>query len=103
MSGSGGRFIRAVRAGKPAIQASVSGSMLAADVVAHAGFDGCWLDLQHGQLDPGDLSALVSVLAAHDLSVTVRVPANEPGVITRALDAGAYAIVCPDVRTAAAA
>jgi 4-hydroxy-2-oxoheptanedioate aldolase len=95
----GGKFIEAVRGGRRAIQAGVSSSALAADVVAHAGFDGCWIDLQHGQLDPGDLSPLVAVIAPHDVTVTVRVPTNEPGVIARALDAGAYVIVCPDVRT----
>jgi 4-hydroxy-2-oxoheptanedioate aldolase len=97
---SGGRFIEAVKNGRPAIQAGLSSSVLAADVIAHAGFDGCWMDLQHGQLDPRDLSPLTSVLAAHGLTVTVRVPANEPSVIARSLDAGAYAIVCPDVHNA---
>ena len=97
---SGGRFIEALRSGRPAIQAGLSGSPLAADVIAHAGFDGCWIDLQHGHLDPRDLSPLTAVVAPHGVTVTVRVPANEPSVIARSLDAGAYAVVCPDVHTA---
>jgi 4-hydroxy-2-oxoheptanedioate aldolase len=94
-----GRFIAAVRAGRPAIVAGAAGSQLGTEVIALAGFDGCWIDLQHGNVDPGEVAALISVLDAHEVSVIVRVPGNEPGVIGHALDAGASAIVCPDVRT----
>jgi 4-hydroxy-2-oxoheptanedioate aldolase len=96
----GGRLIEAIRVGRTAIVAGAAGSQLGAEIIALAGFDGCWLDLQHGHLDPGDLAALISLLDAYDVSVIVRVPGNEPGVIGRALDAGASGIVCPDVRTA---
>jgi 4-hydroxy-2-oxoheptanedioate aldolase len=94
-----GRFIEALGARRPAIVAGAAGSRLGVEIIALAGFDGCWIDLQHGRVDPGDLAGLISVLDAHDVSVIVRVPGNEPGVIGRALDAGASAIVCPDVRT----
>jgi 4-hydroxy-2-oxoheptanedioate aldolase len=76
---------------------------LGAEIIALAGFDGCWLDLQHGNINPVDLTALISLLDAHGVSVIVRIPAEEPAVMARALDAGASAIVCPDIRTPAQA
>lgn len=97
-----GRLLEAVRDGRPALQGIISTpSVLVAEVIARTGYDGIWLDLQHGSMDIADLYPLIAVLEAHNVTATVRVPsANDVPAIWRALDAGAGMIVCPDVRTA---
>lgn len=75
-------------------------SSFAAEVMAHAGFDSVTIDLQHGIVD---YQAAVSMLQAISTTSTVplvRVPWLEPGPIMKALDAGAYGIICPMVNTA---
>lgn len=71
--------------------------------IAATGYDYLCLDLQHGLLDyPG---ALAGVMAAElgGSSGVVRVPANDPAWIGKALDAGARAVIVPLVDTAAEA
>jgi len=78
-------------------------SSFSAEVMAHAGFDWLCVDLQHGVID---YQAAVTMLQAISTTQTVpfvRVPWNEPGVIMKALDAGAYGVVIPIVNTAAEA
>ena len=70
-----------------------------AEVMAHQGWDSLTIDLQHGVID---YAALVPMLQAISTTATVpivRVPWLEPGIVMKALDAGAYAIICPMVST----
>ena len=70
-----------------------------AEVMAHQGWDSLTIDLQHGVID---YAALVPMLQAISTTATVpivRVPWLEPGIVMKALDAGAYAIICPMVNT----
>ena len=70
-----------------------------AEVMAHQGWDSLTIDLQHGVID---YSALVPMLQAISTTATVpivRVPWLEPGILMKALDAGAYAVICPMVNT----
>ena len=71
----------------------------ATEVMAHQGWDSLTIDLQHGVVD---YQAMVSMLQAISTTPTVpvvRVPWLEPGIIMKALDAGAYAVICPMVNT----
>ena len=99
----GGRFVEAIRAGKPAIVVGVSPQPAMAERVARTGFDGVWFEMQHGATEVRDLHALMPIFSIHDATVVVRVPSNDAPVIGRMLDAGASAIICPDVRTPEAA
>ena len=70
-----------------------------AEVMAHQGWDSLTIDLQHGVID---YAALVPMLQAISTTATVpivRVPWLEPGILMKALDAGAYAVICPMVNT----
>jgi 4-hydroxy-2-oxoheptanedioate aldolase len=42
-------------------------------------------------------------MQAHDVTRLVRVPWNEPGIIGKVLDAGAYGVICPMINTKAQA
>lgn len=71
-----------------------------AEVMAHQGWDTLTIDLQHGVVD---YQAMVGMLQAISTTATVpvvRVPWLEPGALMKALDAGAYAVICPMVNTA---
>ena len=70
-----------------------------AEVMAHQGWDTLTIDMQHGVID---YAALVPMLQAISTTATVpivRVPWLEPGIVMKALDAGAYGIICPMVNT----
>jgi 4-hydroxy-2-oxoheptanedioate aldolase len=71
----------------------------AAETMAHQGWDTLTIDLQHGVVD---YQAMVTMLQAISTTATVpvvRVPWLEPGILMKALDAGAYAVICPMVNT----
>jgi 4-hydroxy-2-oxoheptanedioate aldolase len=85
-------------------QAAVNGwlafpNSFSAEVMAHQGWDTLTIDLQHGVID---YQAMVGMLQAISTTATVpivRVPWLEPGALMKALDAGAYAVICPMVNT----
>lgn len=73
----------------------------ATERIARAGYDYVCLDLQHGLLDQS--GALAGVMAAELGGSTgvIRVLANDPALIGKALDTGARAVIVPLVNTAA--
>ncbi|ESQ98381.1 hypothetical protein F753_15895 [Stutzerimonas chloritidismutans AW-1] len=76
--------------------------VLSAEVMASQPWDSITLDMHHGFIDLPDLVNLLAALAGTKNSPVplVRVPWNDPGVIYRALDAGAQGIICPMINTA---
>ena len=75
-------------------------SSWSAELMAHQGYDSLTVDLEHGLID---FQAAVPMLQAISTTTVVplaRVPWNEPGIIMKMLDAGAYGIVCPMIETA---
>jgi len=75
-------------------------SAFAAETMAHQGWDTLTIDLQHGLVD---YQAAVGMLQAISTTATVpmvRVPWLEPGIVMKALDAGAYGVICPMVNSA---
>ena len=78
---------------------SLPGS-LATEILSHQGWDSLTIDLQHGQADYAAMCAMLTAISTTDAVPLVRVPWNDPGDIMRALDAGAYGIICPNVDTA---
>ncbi|BDB26657.1 2,4-dihydroxyhept-2-ene-1,7-dioic acid aldolase [Cupriavidus sp. TA19] len=76
-------------------------SAFAAETMAHQGWDSLTVDLQHGALDYADALALLTAISTTDTVPVVRVPWNEPGILMKVLDAGAYGVICPMVNTRA--
>jgi 4-hydroxy-2-oxoheptanedioate aldolase len=70
-----------------------------AEVMAQAGWDSVTVDLQHGVQDYLSMVACFQAMQAHPVVPMVRVPWNEPGIIGKVLDGGAYGVICPMVNT----
>ena len=70
-----------------------------AEVMAQGGFDSITVDLQHGVQDYLSMVACFQAMQNHPVLPMVRVPWNEPGIIGKVLDAGAYGVICPMVNT----
>jgi 4-hydroxy-2-oxoheptanedioate aldolase len=71
-----------------------------AEVMARQGFDALCVDLQHGTTGMSDLLPMLQAISQTDTSPVVRVPSNDPAVIMKALDFGAYSIIVPMVSSA---
>lgn len=79
------------------------GSSYVAEILASCGFDWLCVDMQHGFAADADLLPMLQAAAITRTPVLVRVPRLEPGLIGRALDAGAGGVIVPMVNTAAQA
>jgi 4-hydroxy-2-oxoheptanedioate aldolase len=66
-----------------------------AEVVASAGYDSVTIDMQHGLVDFQSAVGMLQAISAFDITPLVRVPWNDPSIVMRSLDAGAYGIICP--------
>jgi 4-hydroxy-2-oxoheptanedioate aldolase len=91
-------------AGRPAtVIAPFATSAGLVELLGHQGFDGVFLDCEHG---PAGWEAVEDMARAAELtgySSVVRVQSNDPATITRALDRGASGIQVPHVNTRAEA
>ncbi|MCB9105942.1 MAG: 2,4-dihydroxyhept-2-ene-1,7-dioic acid aldolase [Anaerolineales bacterium] len=78
-------------------------SAWSAELMAHRGWDSLTIDMQHGLI--GYETALLQLQAISTTEVVplARVPWNEPGIIMKLLDAGAYGIICPMINSRAEA
>jgi 4-hydroxy-2-oxoheptanedioate aldolase len=72
---------------------------LAAEMLAHQGWDSLTVDLQHGHSDFTAMCAMLTAISTTNTVPLVRVPWNNPGDVMRALDAGAYGVICPNIET----
>ena len=72
----------------------------AAETMAQAGWDSLTVDLQHGVQDYLSMVRCFQAMQSHPPLPMVRVPWNEPGIIGKVLDAGAYGVICPMINTA---
>ena len=77
-----------------------TGSTLAAEAVAHAGFDAVTLDLQHGAIDTGEVLGVLQAIATTDTPALARVAWNDPASIMKVLDLGAWGVICPMIESA---
>ena len=74
-------------------------SGFSAEVMAQCGFDSVTVDMQHGVQDYQSMVQCFQAMHGHPVTPMVRVPWNEPGIIGKVLDAGAYGLICPMVNT----
>lgn len=70
-----------------------------AEVMAHQGYDSLTVDLQHGLLDYEMAVTMLQAISTTDVVPLARAPWNEPGIIMKLLDAGAYGMICPMINT----
>ena len=61
-----------------------------AEVMAHAGWDSLTVDMQHGLIDYQAATAMLTAISTTPTTPLVRAPWLEPGIVMKALDAGAY-------------
>ena len=78
-------------------------SSWSAEVMAHAGWDSVTVDVQHGLIDFSQALGMLQAISTTSAIPLARVPWNEPGIIMKLLDAGAYGIICPMINTRAEA
>ena len=92
------------REGKPAIGGFLSiPSGFSAEVMAHTGLDWLCIDMQHGCIDYSDVVPMLTAISTTAVTPFVRVPWNEPSIIMKVLDAGAYGVIVPMVSNRAEA
>jgi 4-hydroxy-2-oxoheptanedioate aldolase len=70
------------------------------DFLGPLGFDGVWIEGEHGPLDFADIPDMSRACDIWGMTSIVRVNLNIPGVIYRTLDVGAQGVVIPHVNTA---
>ncbi len=85
-------------------QAAVNGwlavpNSFSAEVMAHQGWDTLTIDMQHGLIDDAAMVTMLQAISTTPTVPVVRVPWLEPGIVMKALDAGAYGLICPMVNT----
>jgi len=72
-----------------------------AELTAAQDFDSVCIDLQHGLIDYQAAVPMLQAISTTSKTPLVRTPWNEPGIIGKLLDAGAYGVICPMVNTRA--
>lgn len=92
------------REDRPAIGGWLNiGNSFVAEVMARQGFDWVCIDMQHGLIDYSAAVPMLQAISQTDATPVARVPWNEPGIIMKALDAGAYGVIIPMVNSRAEA
>jgi 4-hydroxy-2-oxoheptanedioate aldolase len=90
--------------GKPTVGAWLSiPDSFSAEVMAHIGFDWLCIDMQHGVIDYSLAVPMLQAISTTDVIPLARVPWNEPSIIMKMLDAGAWGVVVPLINTRAEA
>ena len=86
--------------GEVAVSAWLSiGNAYSAEIAGWSGADCVLVDLQHGMTDVQGMIAMLQAISATPATPIVRVPSCDPPVIMKALDSGAYGLICPMIRS----
>ena len=94
------RLIELFRGDKNAVAGWMSlDSAYAAELVGSSGFDAVVVDCQHGMAGHAQMLAMLQALSHTPAVPLVRVSQNNLAEINRALDAGAWGIICPLVNS----
>lgn len=70
-----------------------------AETMAHQGWDSLTVDTQHGVVDYQAAVTMLTAISSTQTVPVVRVPWLDPGHLMKALDAGAYGIICPMINS----
>jgi 4-hydroxy-2-oxoheptanedioate aldolase len=91
---------QALRAGRPQFGTLLNfGDPLVAEMMAAVGFDWLLVDTEHGPIDLGTLATMFATITRYPVAPLVRVPAIADEHFKRVLDAGAWGVLAPNVRT----
>jgi len=74
-----------------------------AEIMAQAGFDWLVVDMEHSAITLHEAQQLIQVIELSGVTPLVRVGENDPCLIKRVMDAGAYGVIVPMVNTKAEA
>ena len=90
--------------GKPVINGwcNLPGAF-SAELMAGMGWDAVTIDTQHGLIGYSEMVAMLQAVSTTAATPLVRVSWNHPGELMKALDAGAYGVICPMINDAAEA
>lgn len=87
--------------GRPALNGWLSiGNAFTAEIMAAQGYDSITIDIQHGALDYSSVLPMFQAMRGSGVVPMARVPWREPGIVMKALDAGAMGIICPMINSA---
>lgn len=96
----GNHVRRRLKAGEPSIGTWLSlPSPEAAEYVSRVGFDWLVIDAEHNPVDIRTLAQMFAAMAATNTAPMVRIPWNSGENFKRVLDAGAWGVVVPMVKT----
>jgi 4-hydroxy-2-oxoheptanedioate aldolase len=70
-------------------------SSFSAEAMAGLGWDAVTVDMQHGVIDYQVAVTMFQAISITSATPMARVPWNDPSAIMKALDAGAYGLICP--------
>lgn len=78
-------------------------SSFSAEIMAHQGFDSLCIDMQHGLVGYENAVTMLQAISTTAVIPLVRVPWNDPALLMKMLDAGAYGVICPMINSRAQA
>ncbi|HYE92401.1 MAG TPA: aldolase/citrate lyase family protein [Terriglobales bacterium] len=91
-----------IRAGKPSFGALLNfGDPLVAEMMAAAGYEWLMVDTEHGPIDLATLATMFATITRYPVAPLVRVPSLDVNEIKRVLDAGAWGVMAPMMKTRA--
>ena len=85
--------------GRPSLVVSGLWDTDAIDAFGPNGFDGVWLEGEHGPADAAQIGDLTRACDLWDMTSVVRINRNDQGLIYRTFDRGAQGVVVPHVNT----
>lgn len=89
-----------LRSGRPAFGTLLNiGDPLVAELVASVGFEWLLVDTEHGPIDVATLATMFAAITRYPVAPLVRVPELTEAAVKRVLDAGAWGVLAPNVRT----
>jgi 4-hydroxy-2-oxoheptanedioate aldolase len=89
-----------LRAGKPAFGTLLNfGDPLVAEMMASVGFDWLLVDTEHGPIDLTTMATMFATITRYPVAPFVRVHELTEASVKRVLDAGAWGVLAPNVRT----
>ncbi|HEV8643149.1 MAG TPA: aldolase/citrate lyase family protein [Methylomirabilota bacterium] len=91
---------QALRAGQPQFGTLLNfGDPLVAEMMAAVGFDWLLVDTEHGPIDLATLATMFATITRYPVAPLVRVHAIAEENFKRVLDAGAWGVLAPNVRS----
>jgi len=92
---------KALKEGKVTIGSWITiGHPIVAEIMAQAGFDWLTIDMEHSAITIEKTQELIQIIQLSGVAPLVRVSENNPTIIKRVLDAGAYGVIVPMVNSA---